>query len=247
MFSGAADAATITFFNPSQTATLVAEGVTSTTISSEGYLFTYTRDKLSGGGTGRPERVSWPDGVEAQGLTVDPTGKAEITLSRLDATVFDISAFTVQLLGSTAATGAAFEVMPLVNGQDGFPDPVAFDASGFPFQMFSYNTQTPQSTLPLTGFDTYRMSLFVDFALRGLTLVDASVTVDGGPVDGGPVDGGPVDGGPVDGGPVDGGPVDGGPVDGGGGQEGSTGAPEPAAIAMLGLGLAFALRHRRRS
>ena len=51
MWSGAADAATIIFFDSSQTATLVASGVTSDTISSTGYLFTYTRDKLFGGGT----------------------------------------------------------------------------------------------------------------------------------------------------------------------------------------------------
>jgi len=38
------------FFNASQTTNLVATNTTADTISSEGYLFTYTRDKLFTGG-----------------------------------------------------------------------------------------------------------------------------------------------------------------------------------------------------
>jgi hypothetical protein len=41
---------TVDFFDDSQVVTPVAAGVTWDTVSSNGYLFTYTRDKLSTGG-----------------------------------------------------------------------------------------------------------------------------------------------------------------------------------------------------
>lgn len=178
--STAADAATVTFFDSSQVATLVASGTTSDTISSNGYLFTYTRDKLFTGGIGlttpigRYVRIPWPEGVEAQAVTTGPVGPAQITISRVDGNVFDITAFTAELLANTAATGADFEVMPLVDGEDAYNDPVFFNASGYYGSVFAYGSGTPALAL-LSGFDTYKFSLFVDFALTGLTLVDASV------------------------------------------------------------------------
>ena len=69
-----ASATIVEFFDPAQTATLVQSGTTFDTIESEGYVFTYTRDKLftgglGGGPIGRAERVPWPEGVEAQAVT----------------------------------------------------------------------------------------------------------------------------------------------------------------------------------
>ena len=80
-----ARAATMTFFDPSQIATLVTEGTTSDKIRSNGYYFTYTRDKLfTGGGSepiGRYVRIPWPEGVEAQAVTAGPNhSKAKITI-----------------------------------------------------------------------------------------------------------------------------------------------------------------------
>lgn len=183
VLSGTANAITTSFFNSSQIATSVASGTTSDTISSSGYIFTYTLDKLftgyadgSGTPTGRSVAISWPNGVEAQAVTVGPTGPAQITIQRIDGNVFDITSFTAKLLANTAATGASFEVMPLLNGNDGFADPLFFDASGYYGSTFSYN-ESPNylgSTSLLKGFDSYTFSLFVDFALTGLTLVDAS-------------------------------------------------------------------------
>ena len=91
-----AHADTVQFFDASQIATLVAEAVTSDTIVSGGYQFTYTRDKLFTGGTGqvigRSVRVPWPDGVEAQAVTTAPpngtTEKARIVLERADGQTF---------------------------------------------------------------------------------------------------------------------------------------------------------------
>ena len=152
LLSDPADAATINFFDSSQTATLEATGETSDTISSNGYLFTYTRDKLFGGGTGRPVRVPWPEGVEAQAITVAPAGKAQITISRVDGNIFDIPAFTAKLLANTAGAGAAIEVMPQLNGEDGYNDPIFFSASGQTNQTFSYDTATtPQPPCYLPG------------------------------------------------------------------------------------------------
>lgn len=174
------DAATTVFFNSSQVATLVASGVSSDTIRSNGYLFTYTRDKLftGGGGVpiGRPVRVPWPEGVEAQAVTTPPPGvtdySAKIILRRVDNGLFDLSALTARLLANTAATGAAIEIMPTLNGEDAFNDPLFFDASGYYGSTFSYDTSPNPlgSTALLVGFDGYKISLFVDFALTALTL-----------------------------------------------------------------------------
>ena len=182
-----ANASTVVFFDPSQVAESVSSGVTSDTISSNGYLFTYTRDKLFTGGVGmtepigRAERVSWPDGLEAQAVTVPPPGvtdyKARITLERVDGGVFDLTAFTAKLLANTSGTGGAIEIMPLLNGEDGFSDPLYFDASGNYGNSFSYDESANYlgSTALLKGFDTYKIGLFVDFALTALTLEGAPV------------------------------------------------------------------------
>ncbi len=166
------------FFDPSQVAVDVASGETSDTISSNGYLFTYTRDKLFTGGVGRTDpigrlvRVPWPEGIEAQAVTTGPVSDATISIERVDGKPFALRAFTARLLGNTAATGASIEIMPTLNGQDGLGDPVAFDVSGYYGTDFSYDT-TPSylgTTGLLTGFDAYTITLFVDFALTGLTL-----------------------------------------------------------------------------
>ena len=54
--------------------------------------------------TGRPVIV-WPGGVEAHAVTVGPVGKAQITINRVDGRVFDIPAFTAELLADTAGDG----------------------------------------------------------------------------------------------------------------------------------------------
>jgi hypothetical protein len=172
------------FFSSGQVATSVSTDVTSDTIRCDGYLFTYTRDKLFTGGTGqiigRSVRVPWPSGVEAQAVTTPTPGvtdyKARLTIRRVDGAVFDLVSFTAKLLANTAGTGASIEIMPLINGEDAFNDPIYFDASGYYSQTFSYN-ETPNvwgSTASLHGFDTYKINLFVDFGFTALVLRDAS-------------------------------------------------------------------------
>lgn len=171
------------FFDDCQTATLIDSGVTSDTISSNGYQFFYTRDKLFTGGTGQPigrqVRVPWPDGVEAQAVTTPPPGvtdyHARITLQRVDGQVFDLHSFTAKLLANTGGAGGAIEIMPLVDGEDAFADPIFFDVSGYYGQTFSYDTSPNPwgSTALLTGFDTYKVALYVDFAFIALQLDSA--------------------------------------------------------------------------
>lgn len=179
-YCATSDAATMTFFNSDQVATLVAEGTTSDKIRSNGYYFTYTRDKLFTGGTGqvigRPVRIAWPNGVEAQAVTAGPNpGKAKITIERVDGDVFDFSAFTAELLANTAGAGGSFEVVPFLNGQEQLPDPVVYDATGIAGMHFSYDKYSSPSTLPLTGYDKYTIDLYVDFALIGLTFEGAPI------------------------------------------------------------------------
>lgn len=175
LFSVQVKAVTTVFFDASQGTNLVAAGTTSDTLSSTGYLFTCTRDKLFTGGVGltnpigRYLRVEWPTGLEAQAVTVGPVlSKARLTLQREDGQPFAIQSLAVKLLANTAGAGAAFEIMPKLNGEDGRPDPYMYPATGYYGSQFSY--QTPE----LSGFDTYIITLYVDYALLKLTVVDAS-------------------------------------------------------------------------
>lgn len=174
--SGTAQAATTVFFNSSQTTNLVVSGTTSDTLSSEGYLFTLSRDKLFTGGVGltnpigRTIRIPWPAGLEAQAVTTGPSvSGARITVKRQDGQPFSIESFGAKLLANTAGAGGSFEIMPKLDGEDGLPDPVMYDATGYYGQPFAYNTPG------LAGFDAYIMTLYVDFALTSFTVVDASV------------------------------------------------------------------------
>lgn len=175
-FPATARAVTTVFFNSAQVTNLVASGTTSDTISSEGYLFTVTRDKLFTGGVGltnpigRYIRVPWPLGMEAQAVTAGPNpGGAKLTIRRVDGQSFGIETLTLKLLANTAGAGASFEIMPKLNGEDGAADPFMYDATGYYGGSFTYHTPD------LIGFDTYVMSLYVDFALTSLTVVDASL------------------------------------------------------------------------
>jgi len=176
-----ARAVTTVFFNSSQTTNLASTNATSDTISSEGYLFTYTRDKLFTGGTsdviGRPVRVFWPEGLEAQYVTAGPTpGKAQITVRRVDGAVFDLTAFTARLLANAGA-GRALEIVPKLNGEEPLNDPLYFDVSGVYGNEFSYDTSPNYlgTTAALTNYDTYVIGLTLDYALVSLTVVDASI------------------------------------------------------------------------
>jgi hypothetical protein len=176
-----ASAGVTVFFNPSQVATTVQNGPTWDVISSDGYLFTYTLDKLfTGGGPnpiGRPIAISWPDGVEAQYVTTPTAGKATITIQRVDGGLFDLTSFTAHLLANAGA-GRAIEIVPMLNGQEPFPDPFYFDVSGMYGQEFSYDTSPNPygSTAPLVNFDTYVVTLTLDYALTALTLTDHTAT-----------------------------------------------------------------------
>ena len=176
-----ARAVTTVFFNSSQTTNLVASGATSDTISSEGYLFTYTRDKFFTGGTtnppGRYVRIFWPDGLEAQYVTAGPTPeKAKITVRRVDGAVFDLTAFSAKLLANAGA-GRTIEIVPFLNGQEPLNDPLYFDVSGNYGQVFSYDTSPNYlgTTAALTNYDAYEIRLTLDYALMSITLVDASI------------------------------------------------------------------------
>ena len=96
--------------------------------------------------------------------------------------VFDIPSFTFRLLANTAATGAAIEIMPTLDGEDAFDEPVFFDASGYYGMSFSYSTAPNPwgSTATLQGYDTYKVSLFVDFAFTAFTFTSPVCAADFG-------------------------------------------------------------------
>lgn len=176
-----ADAATTVFFNPSQVASYCAEGATSDTLGCDGYVFIYTRDKLfTGGGSvpiGRPVRIPWPQGIEAQYVTAGPNpGKAKITIRRQDGGLFDLTSFTAHLLANAGA-GRAIEIVPMLDGEEPLNDPLYFDVSGYYGSEFSYDTSPNYlgSTATLVGYDTYVVNLTLDYALTALTLTDDTV------------------------------------------------------------------------
>jgi hypothetical protein len=169
-------AVTNVLFSINQTTNLVATNINSDTIETEGYRFTLSRDKLFTGGVGltnpigRSLRIHWPNGLEAQAITTGPNlGGARIMLTRQDGQPFDIPIFTFRLLANTAGAGAMLEIMPLLNGEDAVPDPFMYQATGFYGQ--TYTNLSPQ----LRGYDTYKITLYVDFALMRLTVVDPSL------------------------------------------------------------------------
>jgi len=184
LVTSAGQAATTTFFNSTQTATLAATGTTSETWSSRGYLFTHSLDKWwyptisLGGGTptGRFQSVFWPDGLHAQAITAGPNGlltgqsSAYITIKRVDGRPFDLVSFKAKLLANTAGAGASFEIMPTLQGEDAFPDPLMLDATGYGGMTFSYTTPS------LKGYEAYHIALWVDFALTGCVITDDSPT-----------------------------------------------------------------------
>lgn len=176
-----AQAVTTFFFDASQGTNMVSATATTDTLSSDGYLFTYTRDKFFTGGTtnppGRYVRVFWPDGLEAQYVTAGPNPeKARIIVRRVDGNVFDLTAFTAKLLANAGA-GRAIEIVPLLNGEEPLNDPLYFDVSGNYGQEFSYDTTPNQlgTTAALTNYDAYVINLTLDYALMSLTVVDASL------------------------------------------------------------------------
>lgn len=194
-----ARAVTNAFFNVAQTATLIVSNINAVTIQSGDYRFTYSADGYwsSGGGTptGRFFSVFWPNGVQAQAITAGPLlgAGANITVKRADGKLFDLQAFTGKILLNTAGAGSAFEIMPLLNGEDAFNNPLQFDCSGYGGQSFSY-------TPALAGYDTYKIHMWGDFALTALTLIDTNppippaptytVAVSASPVEAGTAGGG---------------------------------------------------------
>ncbi|MEN9678545.1 MAG: hypothetical protein RIS76_4441 [Verrucomicrobiota bacterium] len=164
------------FFGLAQDTQWITNDTTTDILLSEGYEFTVTRDKLFTGGVGmtnpigRRLRIPWPQGLEAQALTAGPSpGGAKIVIRREDRLPFAVQSFTAALLANTAGAGGTLEIMPLLNGEDGVPNPFAYDATGYSGNRFTYTT--PE----LTNFDTYLITLYVDFALTGISLVDASL------------------------------------------------------------------------
>jgi hypothetical protein len=170
----ATQAVTNAFFTGAQTATLVVSNINAVTIQSGDYWFTYSADGYwsSGGGlpTGRFFSVYWPTGVQAQAITAGPSLGlgANITLKRADGKLFDMQSFTGKILLNTGGAGAAFEIMPLLDGNDALPHPLSYDCTGYGGQSFSY--ATPQ----LNGYDTYKIHMWGDFAITALTLVDTN-------------------------------------------------------------------------
>jgi hypothetical protein len=127
-------------------------------------------------------RVPWPEGVEAQAVTVPPIAKPEIIVVREDGALFDLTAFSAKLLGNTGGAGAKFEVMPTLDGEDAWNDPVEFQATGYYGQVFSHDETSPSyigNTSLLKDFDSYKISIYVDFAWTALTMVDDSAGTPG--------------------------------------------------------------------
>jgi len=170
----AAHAVTNSFFTGSQTATVVSSNINAITIQSGDFRFTYSADgywaPCSGcTSTGRFFSVYWPTGVQAQAITAGPLlgNGANITIKRADGKLFDFWAFTGKLLANTWGTGGAFEVMPQLNGEDAFNDPLVFDCTGSAGQSFSHSPR-------LADYDTYKTHRWGDWALTALTLIDTN-------------------------------------------------------------------------
>lgn len=174
--TGTLKAVNTVLFDASQKIELTAEGTTSDTFVTRGYRIKVTRDKLFTGGIsstpiGRNLRVLWPAGMEVQGVTSGPvTSKAILTIERVDGQTFSVNAFTLKLLANTFGAGGSVEVMPLFDGEDGLPDPVAFDVTGFYNMSYSFSPTQFNGK----GYNSYKFVLYADYAITRLTLSDPS-------------------------------------------------------------------------
>jgi hypothetical protein len=119
-----------------------------------------------------PPRPSCSTGEHLSRQGGPVTSAARIDLKRQDGEPFAIQSFTAQLLANTGGAGAAFEIMAMLNGEDGVPDAFMYDATGYYSMRLTYNTP------PLTGFDAYKITLYVDYALMNLTVVDTTPALD---------------------------------------------------------------------
>ena len=130
-------------------------------------------------------RVPWPEGIEAQSVTTPPPGgssqKAQINIERVDGQIFDLTSFTAKLLANTAGAGGSIEIMPSLNGEDAFNDPLYFNATGYYGQTFSYETSPNYlgSTALLKNFESYKVNLYVDFAITALKLSGFNIELPG--------------------------------------------------------------------
>ena len=171
-----ARAVTNTFFSPSQTSTLITSNANSISIQSGDYRITYSADGYwsPGGGppTGRFFSILWPNGVQAQAVTMGPLigSGANLTLKRSDGKPFDLVSFTGKLLANTAGAGAQFEITPQIQGNDAPGSPFLFDATGYGGQSFSH-------TPALSNYEAYTIHLWVDWALTALVLVDTNAPI----------------------------------------------------------------------
>ena len=187
VFAAGARAETATFFDAAQGASF-STGTISETLTSAGYRFTYSRDNFFSGGVGlttpvgRLVMTTWPTGLHAQAITVAPpggsVGGATLTIRRVDGGLFDFSAMSFKLLANTAGAGAEMEIAPILAGEEG--PHVFLDATGIAGNTFSYSQTRADwrgfTMAPLTQYDTYKLGLYVDFALTGATLEGAAVT-----------------------------------------------------------------------
>ena len=180
----------IEIFGQSQSFTLLEDGEVWDTYSSNGYLFTATRDKLFTGGVpggepiGRSLDVQLPIGLEAQALSVVPPGindnKAKIEISREDGMPFDLNAFTMEMLwNQTNPITTLFEIMPILNDEDAFDEPISFNGTGHYGDLFHYDQFSfPTNTSMFEGYHAYKIKFLLDFAMVSLVVQGPDCTPD---------------------------------------------------------------------
>lgn len=172
----------VEIFGQSQTFTLIENGEVWDTYSSNGYIFTATRDKLFTGGLpggepiGRSLDVELPIGLEAQALSVVPLGindnKAKIVISREDGMPFDLNAFTMEMLwNQTNPITTLFEIMPIFNDEDAFVEPIRFNGTGHYGDLFHYDQfSAPTNTSMFENYHAYKIKFLLDFAMVSLVV-----------------------------------------------------------------------------
>ena len=147
-----------TFFQSSQTYSIVTSNPNLYSLSSGDYIFQFTQDPS------RPiYTFAWITGFYAQSSATS----AQVTIRRKDGKVFDVITFGVTLMCSSLALGADIEVMPSLNGNDVFNDPILFPATGYSLYKFVYGSTTLPTSL--TGADQYVFTYFCDINYTSFT------------------------------------------------------------------------------
>jgi hypothetical protein len=160
--SSSVSTGSVVFFSSDQSYTLDTSGTYSNLLTSNGYRFTYSQNKV----ITSVNNVEWPTGLHLQALTSGSVGPAKATIARTDKKPFSIPSFSVTLLCNAVGGSASFKWVPKLLGEDLLNDEVIYSTNGYGTgTKFTFDTLNS-----LSGGDSYSVTFPCDVVLNSITV-----------------------------------------------------------------------------